>query len=203
MVAWSRITCFWPGLPRLWWQGDGMALLGALGFAAVVNLGLVSSLVWSASLPTWLLVAGWFALGAIWLGYAVHGWRLIPVLRGADAGPAGESLFVRAQAEYLNRHWLEAEELLHELLTEREQDAEARLMLATLYRHTGRTAEAADCLRRLERMDAGQRWRVEIARERRLLETEGTPTETETAGRHAPAGEETSEVAGGTPVEIG
>jgi len=148
-------------------------------------------------------VAGWFALGAIWLGYAVHGWRLIPVLRGADAGPAGESLFVRAQAEYLNRHWLEAEELLHELLTEREQDAEARLMLATLYRHTGRTAEAADCLRRLERMDAGQRWRVEIARERRLLETEGTPTETETAGRHAPAGEETSEVAGGTPVEIG
>jgi len=189
----------------LWWRGDGKALLGALGFAAAVNLGLVSSLVWSESLPTWLLVAGWFALAAIWLGYAVHGWRLIPILRGEDGSPAREDLFVRAQAEYLNRHWLEAEELLHELLAEREQDAEARLMLATLYRHTGRTAEAADCLMRLERMDAGQRWRVEIVRERRLLEMEGTPPATETVGRQepAPAGEEKSEMAGVDPVEIG
>lgn len=189
----------------MWWRGDGKALLGALGFAAAVNLGLVSSLVWSASLPTWLLVAGWFALGAIWLGYAVHGWRLIPILRGEDGSPAREDLFVRAQAEYLNRHWLEAEELLHELLAEREQDAEARLMLATLYRHTGRPGEAADCLTRLERMDASQRWRVEIARERRLLETAGTPVATEEVDRHepAPAGEESSELAEVGPVEIG
>ncbi len=204
MVAWSRITCFWPGLPRLWWRGDAKALLGALGFAAAVNLGLVSTLVWSESLPSWLLVAGWFALGAIWLGYAVHGWRLVPILRGTDAGPTGEDLFVRAQAEYLNRHWLEAEELLHELLAEREQDAEARLMLATLYRHTGRTAEGADCLTRLERTDDGQRWRVEIARERRLLETERTPLATAPPRRHepVPAGEETVTVAGGTPVDM-
>ena len=78
-------------------------------------------------------------------------------------------------------------------------------MLATLYRHTGRTGEAADCLMRLERMDAGQRWRVEIVRERRLLEREGTPPATETVGRQepAPAGEEKSAMAGVDPVEIG
>jgi len=178
-----------------------------LGFAAAVNLGLVSSLVWSESLPAWLLVLAWSALGGIWVGYAVHGWRLVAILRSGDASPAGESLFVRAQAEYLNRHWLEAEELLHKLLAEREQDAEARLMLATLYRHTGRMAEAANCLTRLERMDAGQRWRVEVARERRLLETvaETERTPAQAAGRPAPSalGAEARQVAGAGPVETG
>lgn len=187
MYALSWITCLWPGLPRLWWRGDGRALLGALAFAAAVNLGLVSSLVWSDSLPTWLLAAGWTGIGVIWIGYAVHGWQLVPLLRGTGASPASDDLFARAQAEYLNRHWLEAEELLQELLVERDQDAEAHLMLATLYRHTARTAEAADRLARLERMDGGQRWRVEIARERRLLEMNETPSATETADRHESA----------------
>lgn len=165
MYALSWVTCLWPGLPRLWWRGDGKALLGATAFAAAVNLGLVSSLVWNASLPKWLLVAGWFAIGAIWTVSAVHGWRLMPVLRGTEISPDREDLFLRAQTEYLNRHWLEAEELLHEVLAKRDQDAEAHLMLATLYRHTGRSAEAGECLARLQRMDGGERWRVEIARD--------------------------------------
>jgi hypothetical protein len=202
MFGLSWITCLWPGLPRLWWRGDGRALLGALAFAAAVNLGLVSSLVWSASLPTWLLVAGWTAIVVIWIGYAVHGWQLMPVLRGMSGSQAGQDLFVRAQTEYLNRHWLEAEELLQELLVERDQDAEAKLMLATLYRHTGRKAEASDCLTRLERMDAGERWRVEIARERRLLDSAETPTPAVAAGGQEPAREETAEVAGASPVQV-
>lgn len=191
MYTLSWITCLWPGLPRLWWRGDGKALLGALAFAAAVNLGLVSSLVWSDSLPTWLLTAGWIAIGVIWIGCVVHGWRSLPILRGAT-GPAKEDLFIRAQAEYLNRHWLEAEELLHELLAQQDQDAEARLMLATLYRHTGRLAEAGECLQRLARMDGGQRWGLEIARERRLLqvETEETKSGAEMRGPRAPASED-------------
>ena len=195
MYTLSWITCLWPGLPRLWWRGDGQALLGALAFAAAVNLGLLSTLVWSDSLPSGLSAAGWIAIGAVWIGCAVHGWRLLPVLRGADPSQAREDLFVRAQSEYLNRHWLEAEELLQRLLADQDQDAEGRLMLATLYRHTGRAAEAADCLRRLERMDGGQRWGLEIARERRLLEAEGTEFATETRGRQEPVspGEEASE----------
>lgn len=170
MVAVSWITCLWPGLPRLWWRGDWRALLGALAFAVALNLGLLSVLVWSQSLPGWLLAAGWAAIGLIWLVCAWHGWWLLPKLRGLDACPEKEDLFIRAQLEYLNRHWLEAEELLATLLAGREHDAEARLMLATLYRHTGRFAEADECLTRLERMDSGDRWCVELARERRLLE---------------------------------
>jgi tetratricopeptide (TPR) repeat protein len=173
MVALSWITCLWPGLPRLWWQGDWKALLHALAFAAAVNLGLLSGFVWRESLPGWLLVAGWAAIGLIWLAGAWNGWRLLPKLRGDSASPDKEGLFVRAQTEYLNRHWLEAEELLLKLLACRERDAEAHLMLATLYRHTGRVAEAGECLTRLERMDGGDRWAVEITRERRLLEDSG------------------------------
>ncbi len=40
-------------------------------------------------------------------------------------------------------------------------------MLATLFRHTGRTAEALQELDRLERIDEAARWALEIAMERR------------------------------------
>ena len=183
MYALSWITCLWPGLPRLWWRGDWKAFLGALAFAAALNLGLISGLVWNESLPGWLLVAGWSAIGLIWLVCAWHGWRLLPELRGDGASPDEEGLFVRAQTEYLNRHWLEAEELLLKLLACRDQDAEARLMLATLYRHTGRVAEAGECLTRLERMDGGDRWGVEVARERRLLEDSAADVDPGNSGR--------------------
>jgi len=169
MFAIGWITCLWPGLPRLWWRGDWRALLGASAFAAALNLGLFSGLLWRQSLPGWLVVAGWAAIGLIWVVCAWHGWWLLPKLRGDSPSSEKEGLFVRAQQEYLNRHWLEAEELLAQLLACRDQDAEARLMLATLYRHTKRFAEADECLTRLERMDSGDRWCLEAARERRLL----------------------------------
>jgi len=154
--------------------------LHALAFAAVVNLGLLSVFVWNESLPAWLLAAGWIAIGLIWLVGAWNGCHLLPELGGDFAAEDKEGLFIRAQTEYLNRHWLEAEEWLVKLLARRERDAEARLMLATLYRHTGRVAEAGACLTRLERMDGGARWAVEIARERRLLNDSGE--ELSTAG---------------------
>ena len=155
----------------MWWRGDWRALLAALAFAAAVNLGLVSGLVWKESLPNGLLAAGWSAIGLIWLVSAWHGWRMLAKLRGDNASCEKQDLFVRAQTEYLNRHWLEAEELLLKRLACRDEDAEARLLLATLYRHTGRVAEADECLTRLERMDGGDRWIVEVVRERRLLES--------------------------------
>lgn len=180
MIAVTWITCLWPGLPRLWWRGDWRALLGAVAFAAALNLGLLSVLLWRESLPGWLLVAGWVAMGLIWLVCAWHGWTLLPSFCGLDASPDQEDLFVRAQREYLNRHWLEAEELLATLLARRDRDAEARLLLATLYRHTGRLAEADQCLTRLECMDGGQRWCVELARERQLLESMSPTVSSET-----------------------
>lgn len=178
----SWIACLWPGLPRLWWRGDWRALLGAAAFAAALNLALLSSLVWQHSLPGWLLTAGWLAIGTIWLICAWYGWQLVPTLLRNDAVPEEDDLFVRAQEQYLSRHWLEAEELLTELLARQGQDAEARLLLATLYRHTDRMGEAAECLTRLERTDRGARWCVELARERQLLDRAMPRAARETGG---------------------
>jgi hypothetical protein len=58
---------------------------------------------------------------------------------------------------------------LNRLLTGNVLDVEARLMLATLLRHTGRHQEAGEQLSRLNRMDGAERWTLEIARQRTRL----------------------------------
>jgi cytochrome c-type biogenesis protein CcmH/NrfG len=83
----------------------------------------------------------------------------------------GDELLTRAQREYLTGDWLETEALLQQILRTNDDDADARLMLATLYRRTGRIAEADECLNRLDRMEAAGKWALEIARERSLLTT--------------------------------
>jgi hypothetical protein len=60
-----------------------------------------------------------------------------------------------------------------------DDDVDARLMLATLYRRTGRATEAADCLSQLDRMEAAGKWAREIARERSLLTTEESQRNTD------------------------
>jgi predicted Zn-dependent protease len=89
---------------------------------------------------------------------------------GPSESEAVAGLFQRAQAEYLKGSWYEAEAVLEQLLRIRADDAEARLMLATLLRHTRRIDEAGQQLRILERLDAAGPWMVEIRRERLMLE---------------------------------
>jgi hypothetical protein len=79
-------------------------------------------------------------------------------------------LFARAQTEYLNRHWFEAESLLAEVLKRRPSDVDAHLMMATLLRHTARVDEARQWLERLGRTDGGEKWAVEVGREQELLD---------------------------------
>jgi cytochrome c-type biogenesis protein CcmH/NrfG len=66
-------------------------------------------------------------------------------------------------------NWFEAEVTLNKLLTRNVVDVEARLMLATLLRHTGRFQEAGEQLGRLSRMDGAERWQMEITRQRTRL----------------------------------
>jgi hypothetical protein len=80
-----------------------------------------------------------------------------------------DTLFVRAQAEYLRGHWYEVETLLGQLLDEQDSDVDAQLLLTTLYRRTGRIEEGQRKLEELERMDGAEKWALEIARERDML----------------------------------
>ena len=77
-----------------------------------------------------------------------------------------EGLFREALSEYLQRSWFEAERILVRLLHLYPRDVEARLLLATLLRHTRRYQEGLDQLTRLELLRDAERWALEIASEK-------------------------------------
>ncbi len=161
-------VCLWPGLARLWYCGQWSALLAAVGFAAALNLLLLASFVWPELLSAPLVACGWLLLSVVWLAAGVAAYRGLPRL--CDPTLVGdEGLFIRARDEYLQGHWQEAESLLKQLLRHCRHDAEALLLLATLYRRTGRPAAARQRLRKLARLAGGRVWQQEIEQERRQL----------------------------------
>jgi thioredoxin-like negative regulator of GroEL len=96
-----------------------------------------------------------------------------------------DQLLVAAQEEYLRGNWFEAEATLVALLQASPEDAEARLLLATLLRRTHKLKEARSELERLGQLDAAERWRLEIGRElaaiAELEEEEAAPADEEPA----------------------
>ena len=170
MRASPIVMCCWPGLPRLWLCGDWFSLLVALAFGGVLNLLLVSACVRPAWLPWPANGLAWLSVGGFWFVSAVRAHRNCPelcqTLRVAD----DRGLFLKAQGEYLQSHWFEAESVLNQLLRQSRRDIEARLMLATVYRHTRRYDEAIAELGVIEQFDGAEKWHSEIAAERRLVQ---------------------------------
>ena len=135
-------TCFWPGLPRLWCRGEWSSLAAAVAFGAALNLVLVSSFVWPELLPSSLVLAGWLLVLAACCHFGdASRIAVLPELL-CTARVDDRGLFIRAQGEYLQGHWFEAEASLQQLLRRSPRDVDAGLMLATLYRHTRRYDEA-------------------------------------------------------------
>lgn len=163
-------TYLWPGLPQLWLSGMWSGLVLAVGFAAVVDLLLLASFVWVELLSPLHLRLGWLAVGALWGAAAVISvWS-----ESRSAVPRGvtsaEVLFREALGEYLQGNWFEAEAILGRLVHLHPRDVEARLLLATLLRHTRRYNEALEQLDRLERLRDAQHWTREIASERQRID---------------------------------
>jgi hypothetical protein len=154
---------------RGWWTG----LLTATTFAVILNAGLLASFRWSAYIPTMVMVAGWVLLAIGWICGICFS------IRRCTGGPSPhepsarsqrfERVFEEAQTEYLRGHWYEAERALDELLDHCPHDVEARLLLATLYRHTSRADEALQQLRALSRLEGAGQWELEIRMERDML----------------------------------
>lgn len=169
------IACLWPGLPQLWFEGSLAGLTLALGFSLLLNASLIASFVWTELLSSLQLGAAWTLAGLLWAAAATYSWRRAVRPRSATA----DALFVRGQEEYLQGKWLEAETTWKDLLRSEPKDADARLALATLYRHTGRFRDALRELDRLERLEGAAKWRREIQQERQgmaeLAQPEQTP----------------------------
>jgi len=171
-------THLWPGLPLICKKGGWLALGCALAFAALVNFAVVASFVWTEVLPSLVRKAAWMAIAGVWVGSVlVDRWRE----RGLDGSgdvARPDAPFREAVEQYLQGNWFETECVLADLLRRNPRDVEAGLMLATLYRHTGRLEEAVERLAHLERLDEAAKWALEIDRERRwLAEVRKTPSD--------------------------
>ena len=162
-------TYLWPGLPYLWLSGMWSGLALAAGFSVLLNLVVLASFVWVELLSPLHVRLGWFAIACLWFGSAAisawYGGGRVTRIEAAST----EGLFRQAMSEYLQGSWFEAESILGRLLHLDPRDVEARLMLATLLRHTRRYQEALDQLNRLDRLRDAQKWAREIAAERQWV----------------------------------
>ncbi len=108
------------------------------------------------------------------------------VSKEAEAAPysseeQSDRNFFDVQRAYLQGDWVTCEQALRHLLRYDKGDVEARLMLATLWRHLGRVQEAEKQLGRLERLEAASPWLDEITHEREQLQEllmAGSPNQT-------------------------
>lgn len=169
----------WPGLPQLWRRGSWPALAVAAATAVLLNLALLATFGWSELIASQPRRAIWVTLAGAWVTSAVFSlvWdRRLGYGKGHD--PAGDA-FGEALDHYLKEDWFQAERTLRSLITEDGADLDARMMLATLLRHTGRLEEGAGELGLLARLEGAQKWQWEIRRERELLGEAKTPVDTQ------------------------
>lgn len=177
MDRWGRVaSCLgslWPGLPRLWRHGSLVGLFEALTFAMLLQVAIVTTVIWPETIGLTPRVVVWFCVVGFWLIFAARAFsHSLVILSGgfaADTTAEREDLFRQAQREYLRGEWFQSERLLNELLGLDAGDSDARLLLATLHRHVGRWDAAKEELDRLDLTPNGDKWRFEILQERLSL----------------------------------
>lgn len=165
------ISLAWPGLPQLWLRGDPVALVLAVAFAVLLNLALVTSLVWTEILDPWHRNILWMVVGIVWLISAVVSARWWQS-RESPQSDFVQDLFRHSLNQYLQGNWIEAERRLRRLLRKNSHDVDARLLLVGVMRHTHRIDEAHRQLDRLVACEGAEKWQTEIDREYELLDRE-------------------------------
>jgi len=162
-------TYLWPGLPQLSRCGDWSGLAVAFAYAALLNLTIMATLVWTELLSPGVRNVAWVAVVVVWVGSALLGYGWEWWHQGDCQRGTAETSFRQAINHYLKGDWFETQRVLAVLLRQDPKDIEARLMLATLLRHTGRLDEAEKQLDMICRLDGSERWELEIQAERQLL----------------------------------
>jgi hypothetical protein len=148
----------------------------AAAFTLVLNFALVTTFVWprlvtrdwpSWASPTaaWVLVLWFWVVGRRGSGHLLHQ----EAAKSLQPDAASDELFCEAQVAYLKGHWLEAETRLLKLLARRPGDAEARLMLASVYRRSGQQDKARWQLNELAQLSSAVGWQEERIHETQLL----------------------------------
>lgn len=187
MKQFIRLAGLWPGLMQAWFGGRTLGLVVAASFAMTLNFAVLATLgsfagnLQGRSLAILIAVA-WTLCFSVWAGGMFWSRRNALLTSGADGVPAdseADDRFREAQHEYLKGHWIEAETLVSQLLRNRSQDVEARILLAAIQRRTGRPEEAKRLLAGLRAGADALAWRLEIERELERLDLEQTARQSE------------------------
>ncbi len=179
------LAYIWPGLPTILANGSWLGLAWAAGFAVLINLLVLASLWWPELFSLWwpeLLTSHarnglWLATAIYWGGATVASLRAVRGLN-PEEDSAAEATFGDATKLYLRADWFGAERILIDLVRKNPRDVDAGMMLATLWRHTGRIDEASQQLDRLELLDGARKWILEIHQERKRIQEAAKPPET-------------------------
>ncbi len=162
-------TCLWPGLPELWWRGRLTALPAAFAFMLALNFFLIARFLY----PEWLTLSlvrmgGW--VGAlVWVFLVIRSVRELPALIHPRQVADAPDRFVDAHHAYLRQDWGAAEALLVDCLAIENRDPPALLLLAGVYRHTGRFEAALRQLDEIRRTEVADRWWLEVEAEAKRL----------------------------------
>ena len=178
----------WPGLPQLARDGNWAALAFAVAAGVLLNAVLLGTWFWTDLFPAALRIICWVFIGAAWslsIGY----WAWADRRKAAAPEKAGGRVFEEALEDYLKGNWFETERKLNILMRRDEHDLEARLLLATLLRHTKRFDDATRQLNLLVRLDGAHRWALEIHREGELLMEARKSTITSVNSEHESKGD--------------
>ena len=145
--------------------------------AAALNLALLAGFGYNELLTPQVRMALWVGLGLVWAAAAVF--SLVVERRRNDSAEAdkADGPFGEATEHYLKGNWFEAERILTKMLHKNPRDLEARLMLATMLRHTARLDEATTQLDTLKRLEGARKWEWEIENECDLLAEAGSPAD--------------------------
>jgi hypothetical protein len=175
----SRALCLWPGLAGLWLGGHWGSLFVALAFSLLLNAALANSFLWPQLLGS---TFGWIAWPCLFVAWCLAFWsaRQLPEMAEKSPNPSRETddtLFILAQTEYLKGNWEACCRVLEDLLRTDPRDLESRLLLATVFRRTGRKSEAREQLATFRKFDGSQQWMFEVQRELRLLDEPAVSSE--------------------------
>jgi len=160
--VWIAGLSVWPGLAQIWSGQDVLGMILAVGFAATLNLALVSRYIWTEAFsPGWS--AFFMALAAVsWaasLGYTLWWvWLCHPERHKVEI----DKLYREATEFYLQGRWNEARKRLEQILARDETDADALMQLGTLFVKTEQPALARRSFRQCLELEAGVKWRWEI-----------------------------------------
>jgi tetratricopeptide (TPR) repeat protein len=169
----------WPGLAQIWTGQEALGLILATGFAASLNLAIISKYLWTEAFAAGL--PGFFATLAVltWLAafsYTIWWlWRCHP----ARHKEAIDTLFREACELYLQGKWDDSRKILERILALDDTDADALMQLGTLYQRTGQTEFARTTYKQCLELEAGAKWSWEISR---ALKAMNSPVQREEPG---------------------